>query len=261
MQRFVGAGLVALVSSCCSAAISGAAVQTPSGDTCVANGNGTAYTLVITLPPDAQEQGGFAFGASGVKITDVKIPGTPGNGGAARAGNLSSENLPANTTAMWNLTTAAVPGSSVTASLTASAAVKGSFVVVPTNAQHTAFYDPIVCQFPKGTATPSSKFTIQGRFVYESATGTWRSSITVPGPGKVNFNQRRVRPSDKTTLLIQSGRVSAGGAGKISLRLRPTTAGRVALRKSGSIKLNLSIEFSPTNGKPANKLLTVTLKT
>ena len=44
------------------------------------------------------------------------------------------------------------------------------------------------------------------------------------------------------------------------LTLRPTAAGMAALSTAGKIKLSLNIEFSPTNGKPANKLVSLTLK-
>jgi hypothetical protein len=256
MRRLVGAGIAVLTSTGLLAAMSEAAIQSPTGDTCVVNGNGTAYTVVINLPPNAPEQGGFAFGASGVKITNVRITDTGGGG------SLSTQNLPANTTAAWNLAgPTAVPGASITASLTTSAPVTGSFSVVPANGQHTAYYDPIVCEFPKGTPTPSNKFTVQRQFIYNAASGTWHSFVSVPGPGKVNYSQRKTRPSDTAALLVRSGTVSVRAAGKVKLTLRPTAAGKSALAKSRSITLSLSIEFSPKNGKPANKLFTVTLKT
>jgi len=257
MRRLVGAGIAALTSTGLLAATSGAAIHSPTGDTCVVNGNGTAYTVVINLPSNAPEQGGFAFGASGVKITNARISDTGGGGG-----KLSVQNLPANTTAAWILASpSAVPGSSITASLTASAPVTGSFIVVPANSQHTAYYDPIKCEFPKGTPTPSNRFTVQRQFTYDAAQGTWHTFVTVPGPGKLNYGQRKTRLSDTAALVVRSGTVSVSGAGKVRLTLRPTAAGKAALKKSRSIKLNLSIEFSPRNGKPANKLLTVTLKT
>lgn len=257
MRRLVGAGIALLNATGLLAATANGAIQSPTGDTCVVNGNGTTYTVVISFPSNAPEQGGFAFGASGVKITDLRIADSAGSGG-----NLSTANLPANTTAAWNLATpAAVPGSSMTASLTTSAPVTGSFTVVPATAQHTAYYDPIICQFPKGTPTPSNKFAVQRPFAYNAASGTWRAFVTVPGRGKVSYSQRKTRPSDTAAVLVRSGNVSTSRAGKVTLTLRPTAAGKVSLKKSGSIRLSLSIEFSPTNGKPANKLLTVTLNT
>jgi hypothetical protein len=261
MKTFVGAGLAVITAACLYAATAGAAARTASGDTCVVNGSGTTYTILITLPPNAPEQGGFAFGASGVSITNVTVPQTSGGAGGSGGGSFSTGNLPANTTAAWNLAgPAAVPGSSITASVTTSAALTGTVTVVPANGQHTAYYDPIVCQFPKGTPTPSNAFTVASRFAYDAASGTWRSSVKVPGPGKVNFNQRKLKPTDSATLLVRSGRVSVSGAGKVTLTLHPTTAGKAALKRSGAIRLNLSIEYSPTNGKPANKLMKVTLK-
>jgi hypothetical protein len=60
--------------------------------------------------------------------------------------------------------------------------------------------------------------------------------------------------------LVQSGKLSTSSAGKVKLTLKPTAAGNAALKKSGSIKVNLTIEFSPRSGPPANKLVTLTLK-
>ena len=49
-------------------AISGASAALPTGDSCTASGRGTAYTLQITIPGRAPEQGGFAVGALGGRV-------------------------------------------------------------------------------------------------------------------------------------------------------------------------------------------------
>ena len=67
------------------------------GDTCVANGSGTTYTVVITLPSNAPEQGGFAFGAQGVMVKSAKIAVGSGGGGGSGGGTFTTTNLPANT--------------------------------------------------------------------------------------------------------------------------------------------------------------------
>ena len=44
------------------------------------------------------------------------------------------------------------------------------------------------------------------------------------------------------------------------LTLKPTPAGLAALKSGGQIKLSLNIQYSPTDGKPANKIVPLTLK-
>jgi hypothetical protein len=252
MRNFWAAVTGVSVSAALFAATSGAMTEAPTGDTCVVNGSGTTYTVSITLGSSGPEQGGFAFGVPGAKVTGIKITGTQG---------ASTSILAPRTTAALRLGAAAVPGASITASLTTSGPVTaGSFRLVPMNSQHT-YLDAVLCAFPQNTTpTPSNKFTVQRPFAYSSATGTWHAFATVPGSGRLNFNQKMVMSSGMTKPLIQSGKISMSSAGKVKLTLKPTAAGNAALRKSGSIKLNLTIEFSPKSGPPSNKLLTLTLK-
>jgi hypothetical protein len=151
-------------------------------------------------------------------------------------GGFSTQNLPAYTTAAW-VQMDAKPGASVTASLTTSGPVTGSFTVVPatatTGGAPMTYLDPVVCPLIKGTPLPSNRFTVQTRVTYDAALGSWYMYVTVPGPGRVNIGS-------KGTLV-------------------PTTAGKAALKSAGSIRLRLIVEFSPKNGKPANKVLALTL--
>jgi hypothetical protein len=250
MKALWTAGLGALVLAACLAAGSGAAMTAPSGDTCTVTGGGTSYTVVVSLPANAQEQGGFAFG--GATVTSIDVPATPGT--------LTTSGLPPNTSAMWTLNGAAVPGQSISASVVTSAPITGSFTVVPANGTRTAWFDPVVCSFPKGTPLPSNKFTAKKTVIYNPKTGTWREAVIVPGPGKLIFAHRTIVQGGTPKPLIKSGKLSVGKAGQVMLTLRPTAAGTAALGSAGKIKLSLNIEFSPTNGKPANKLVSLTLR-
>ena len=249
-MKLWGAGLAVSVALLAPAA--GAEVRLSSGDTCTASGSGTSYGMTITLPSNASEQGGFAFGASGVTVKSIKDAGNPGI--------FSTQNLPVNTTGAWLLTSPqAVPGSSVTPALATSGPVTGSFTVVPgtatTGGATMTYLDPIRCALVKGTPSPSNKFTVQQRVTYDSATGSWYVYVTVPGRGKVSIGAKGTQKS-----LIHDRTDTASRAGKVRLPLDPTTAGKAALKATGSIKLRLIIEFSPKGGKPANKALTLTLK-
>ena len=88
MRRMWGLVAALLMFSGLLAAVSDAAVNAPTGDTCVAAGTGTAYTITITLGPNSPEQYGFAFGAQGGTVTGVNIGGVAGG---------TTSNLPPNT--------------------------------------------------------------------------------------------------------------------------------------------------------------------
>ena len=156
----------------------------PSGDTCSVTGTGTAYTVVVNVPSNTPAQGAFAFGApAGVSTQVVAAQSSPGS--------VLTSGLPANTTS--GLATITTPGSSVTASLTTSSPVSGSFTVVPANSDHTNWFDPVVCQHAGGTPTVSNKFTVHTPVTYDGKAGVWRETVSVPGPGKVIFVQRSIR--------------------------------------------------------------------
>ncbi len=236
-------------------ATSGAVIQSPSGDRCVASGSGTSYTLVVTLPANGVEQGGFAFGAPGGTIT--KLTGS----GTGMEGTLATTGVPEKTTTAWLLSgNAVVPGASFTAAVTTSGPIANEFIVVPANRDHTTWFDPVICQHPKGTAVPSNKFQVNTHATYNKAMGMWRELVTVPGPGKLIFVHKTLATSGTPSPLIKSGKVSTTKAGQVYLMLKPTSAGMKALASSGKIKFSLNIEFSPTNGKPANKTISLTLK-
>lgn len=238
-----------MISAIFVVAPSSAVSQAPSGDTCTASGNGTAYALQITLPPNAVEQGAFAFGApGGATVTGIKITGNPGT--------YSTNNLPGNTSATWVLTNAAVPGSQVSAVVTTNHSISGSFTVVPatatTSGQPMTYFDPIACAIIKGSAPPSNAFSVQAHLTFSA--GTWHFFVTVPGAGRVT-----VAGKSSPKLLIRTRTIPVK-AGKTKLTIIPTAAGKAALAATGSIKLTLAIEFSPTGGKPATKTIAVTLR-
>jgi hypothetical protein len=245
MKRLFG---LAAVLSAATGVLAASAPATPTGDTCSANGSGTAYAIEIQLASDSPQQDGFAFGAQGATVTAAKI------GGVAK-GTAYTTNLPANTTAAWLLgSPSAVPGAQVTASVVTNRPVTGSFTVVPYDQQHNTWFDPVTCALSK-TPVPQSNFGVQQHFAYNAGTHAWSSFVTVPGPGKVNYAQK-----GGTQLLIAQGRVATSHAGKVKITVHPTAKGRQALTTSGALKIKLSVEFSPTNGRPATKLLSLTLR-
>jgi hypothetical protein len=251
MKRFLALMLGVFAPAAFLTGSSGAATLAPSGDTCSATGTGTSYTVVINLPANAAEQGSFAFAAPGTTITNINAPGT---GGA-----LTTTNLPPNTSAAWHMTADAVPGQSVTASLATAGPVSGSFRLVPGDARHTTWYDAVVCSLAK-TAAPSNRFSVHKPFTYSAASGTWRGTVVVPGPGKVLYVHRTLAVHGTPKPLIWGGKVTTWRAGKVTIGLKPTPAGRAQLAKAGVLRLSLNVEFSPKSGKPSNKVIGLTLR-
>jgi len=262
MRRLVGA-VIALIGMSVTAAFmvatSSAVIQSPTGDTCTASGSGTAYTLDITLPSNAAQEGGFAFGAPGVTVTNIK---------SSTPGTFSTQNLPPNTTGELLLSNAAVVGATVTIVLTTSGPVTGSFTVVTAQfPPSSTFFDPFLCAVNTGTPAPSNAFTVNQHITYDSAAGAWHLVVTVPGPGTVSGIQLVSAAAGSNSkpraikYLIQSWKVVATSAGKFTLTLKLTGDGKKAIKSRGSIKLKLSITFLPKNGKAANRVISLTLKT
>jgi hypothetical protein len=241
---------------------SGAARQSASGDTCSAAGSSGTYTLVISLPSGAAEQGAFAIGAQGIRITSIKAPGN--------SGTFSTKSLPAKTTGAWLLAgSGAPPGSSVTAAVKTSGQVTGSFTVVPgsstSSGTSVTYFDPIVCEVSKAVI-PSSKFTVAPRASYDSAVGAWHLGVNISGAGTVSVNE--LEPTvgtsgskqQTTKSLVHSRKRTLKSRGTVTMTLQPTASGLVALKTNGSIKVKLVVAFAPTGGKSASKIIRLTLK-
>ena len=162
-----------------------AARQSASSDTCAAAGSGDTYTLEISLPSSASEQGVFAIGAQRIRITSITAPGN--------SGTFSTKSLPAQTTGAWRLSgPGAPPGSSVTAAVKTSGQVAGSSTVVPggsiAEGASVTYFDPIACEVSKAVI-PSSKFTVAPRASYDSAIAAWHLGVSVSGAGTVSVNE------------------------------------------------------------------------
>ena len=242
-------GLLAVMAV--SAPLAGGVASAPSGDTCTATGNGTTYALQVTLPSTAVEQGAFAIGApGGVAITGIKDTGNPGT--------YSTQNLPANTGAVWVLTnpTYVAPGSQVILDVTTGQAVGGAFTVVPataiTTGQTITYLDPIQCPIQKAAPPPSNKFTVQKRFQFSG--GVWRFVVRVPGAGRVT-----IAGKSSPKLLIRTRTIPVA-AGTTRLTIVPTAAGKAALAAGGALKVKLVVEFKPRGGTPSTQTIAVALR-
>jgi hypothetical protein len=254
-----GAVIGGAVAAALLAATAGAGVRATTGDTCSASGNSatgtTTYTLSISLAPNAPPQGGFAIGAPGVTVKSLSVSGTQGT--------FSTSNLPASTTGELILATPTTPAASIVAVVRTSGPVTGSFTVVPTSSPASTFFAPFPCAVEAATSTTTTTATLTtaAQASYDSATGAWRELVSVSAPGTVRSTQELPTAGGVASKpLIQAGEVGAKSAGKVALMLRPTGDGKAALIAHGSIRVKLSITFKPTNGKPANVVVGLTLK-
>jgi hypothetical protein len=122
---------------------------------------------------------------------------------------------------------------------------------------------------PSPTPPPPNDFTIPGGAV-TFGNGTATVTIVVPGPGVVTASdaaaggssaraaQRRRKSRRKA--LIQRTRVVAKRAGRVTLKIRPTKAGKKALRKRGRLRTRVRITYKPTGGTARSKTVRLTLK-
>jgi hypothetical protein len=228
---------------------------TSSHDTCTVTGNGTSYTLDITIPKGAPPQRGFAFASPGVTIANLDVQGLPGN--PATAG------LPRGASAEWVVTGLALPGT-VTANIQTSGEPKGSFTVEPAGKKPKTFYAPVTCH-AVGDAV-SNAFSVAAAPSYSPATHSWTELVTVPGPGFVTFVQvftknggPLVTSGPPPQQLVDGNEVTASKAGQVALVLKPTPAGSAAVAK-GPATIYLSVSYHPTNAVPQTKILTLTLR-
>ena len=259
MKKLLGIVIGAFMPAAFLVGPAGAASQAPTGDTCTATGNGTAYTLTIMLPGDAPQQGGFAFGATGVKVTNINIAGY--------TGSLSTQSLPPNTTGQWLMSNPPRPGESVTAVLATSGPVSGSFRVIAASSPPSGtFFKQFMCSVSHGAPVPGNVFTVNQHVTYDSAAGAWHLAVTVPGAGTVTGIQAVATAAGSGSKQvaakssIESRKVVAKSAGNYTLTLRPNARGEAALKSGGSIKLKMTVAFNPKDGKSASKLLSLTLK-
>jgi len=276
MSRFwaIGGGVVAAVAMLALPA--GARMQAASGDVCTASGNGTQYTVRITIPAGGDRQYGFALRTTGGTVTNISIPGANGNFSTTVA------TLAPNTSAGW-FSDAPLPADSV-ATVTTSGPLKALTIVPSFNASSVnggstpatgetqpsngapAFLDPVTCKFGAALPGASASLRIATKATYSASLGAWRLPVTVSGAGIVSAVQLvattggAYAKSTTAKPMVQAHRVSAKGAGSVSLTLKSTSVGQAALEANGMFKVPLRVTFDAHNGATVQKNVTLTLR-
>lgn len=118
---------------------------------------------------------------------------------------------------------------------------------------------PIGSNPPPVVLPPSNAFSLTKKAI-SSKTGKATISLKLPGPGKVVMTGK----AKNGTKSINVGKVTlnAAKAGTFNLTLSPSGAAKQVLKQKGSLKVNLTITFTPTGGsaKATNSAVTLKLK-
>ncbi|HEY6780874.1 MAG TPA: choice-of-anchor L domain-containing protein [Thermoleophilaceae bacterium] len=120
---------------------------------------------------------------------------------------------------------------------------------------------------------PNNTFTVPGGSV-TFRNGSATITIQVPGPGVVTAADsgaagaarlataagKRKRTKKAKRALIKPTKATATKAGPVTLKLKPTKAGKKLLKKKHKLKVKLAITFTPTGGTPKTQVKTITIK-
>jgi ABC-type phosphate transport system substrate-binding protein len=112
---------------------------------------------------------------------------------------------------------------------------------------------------------PSNLFSLPKKSI-SSKTGRATISVKIPGPGKVEMvgtaNVLSGKGKKNNKKMIQVGRtvLNASKAGTFNLMLKPSTAAKQQLAKTGQLRVNLKITYTPTGGTAKTTTTAVTLK-
>jgi hypothetical protein len=93
-----------------------------------------------------------------------------------------------------------------------------------------------------------------GKLVRDSTRGTARLGVTVPGAGLLRLiDAARAAGSSRAAVakkkaLIKSIKRNTKKPGKVTVKIKPSKAGKAILRKKGKLKVKVRISFTPAGG-------------
>lgn len=110
---------------------------------------------------------------------------------------------------------------------------------------------------PPVVVPPSNNFSVTKKAI-SSKSGKATISLKLPGPGKVVMVGKA--KAGKKNVTVGKVTLNAGKAGTFNLTLNPSGAAKKQLQKTGSLKVNLVITFTPIGGSAKSSKTSVTLK-
>ena len=101
--------------------------------------------------------------------------------------------------------------------------------------------------------SPSNEFK-RGKLTLNKKKGTGSLAVVVPGGGTLTVvGKGKPKRIKRATLSVPAG-------GTVKVPLKPTAAGRKALKAKGKLKTRIEVTFTPTGGTAATQIYKVTLK-
>lgn len=116
--------------------------------------------------------------------------------------------------------------------------------------------------------TPGNAFTFSGKPIYGD--GSTTLIVVVPGPGQISVTppgagasaaaRKKGKKKAKKPALIKKTTVKVKKAGPVKVKIKPTKAGKKAIKKKGRLTTKVNITFKPTGGTARTITKTVTIK-
>ncbi|MDO8732572.1 MAG: hypothetical protein Q7L55_08390 [Actinomycetota bacterium] len=237
-QRFVVAALA------CGAVLAagGAANAQDAGVTCKATGTGTSWSLGVTGA--SVPIGGFVAGFPGGKITALSFDGFPGQP--------DTTGLPSGTS---NGLFAPIPsGRAIVIHVVTSTPPTGLFNVAFINQAQMGYGSVFECPF-ETIPMPVSAF---------NGDGSPEILLDSPGAGTFfvvqDFANRSRATVNRQVALVKPETVKVNEAGKVSVPLHATAAGKALLAQKSSFTAREKVTFKSIDGHSSSKTVQVTFK-
>ena len=106
---------------------------------------------------------------------------------------------------------------------------------------------------PPPLVSPSNEFE-RGKLILNKKKGTGSLAVVVPGGGTLTVVGKG-KPKR-----IKRAPLCGPAGGTVKVPLKPTAAGREALKAKGKLKTRIEVTFTPTGGTAATQIYKVTLK-
>lgn len=108
---------------------------------------------------------------------------------------------------------------------------------------------------PAPPAQPANAFTF-GKLKLNKKNGTATLKVTVPGAGSLTA----IDAKKKAPKRIKKATATSTGAATVTLKLKPTNAGRKTLKSKGKLKFKALVSFTPSGGTAATQTFAGKLK-
>jgi hypothetical protein len=201
----------------------------------------TAYDFKERIPVDQGDLLGLtAVGDAEVGIT---VPGTPEN----RLAQFGGGDIP--------------PGETGTATIAWPDLRPSVVATVEPDADADGFGDDTQDKCPVDKTTQALCQFSFGRLERNKRRGTALLPVTVPGAGTLSLSGRGVAGRQASTSRAASaGGRAAASASTVKLMVKGKGKKRKTLNRTGKVKLNLAITYTPTGGEPSAQSVKVKLK-